>query len=229
MATIHGNASSKLGNQKQKKHQSILSGLSLRAFTTGFSYHKMVWAEIIEELRNGKNAILKTFYLQHAEYCIQKLTKKNRCPIEDAEDIFVDALINLREKLISGKVTAIANVRSYLYKTCDNMFLARLAHSKRAKRNLNELERFYYNSVFNQDELPFDVELMEITMAAWSKLSERCKDILHYFYIDKLKMREISEVLGLSNADVAKTTKSRCYRKLVEIANELLIKKLSNK
>ena len=181
----------------------------------------MDWSLLIYELRNGNNALLKTFYEQHSNYCIQRLTKENKCTHEDGEDIFIESVMNLREKLISGRVESVVNVRSYLYKTCHNMFLVRLDQNARMKKHLSEIERFYYDSDYLIENEVFDPELMVISKKAWNYLSERCKDIIHYFYVDKLDMQEIANLMGLANANVTKTTKSRCYKKFIEKAYEL--------
>ncbi len=177
--------------------------------------------QLISDLKKGNNDILKTFYEQFANYCKQRLTNENRCSREDAEDIFIESLMNLREKLINGKVKSIANVKSYLYNTCHNMLLVRLEQEAKHQKYASDLERFYYESEYNREGMEYDPELMNITKKSWDLLPERCKDILHLYYVDKVCMKEIAGLMDLSNADVAKTTKSRCYKKWIEKAIEL--------
>lgn len=183
---------------------------------------KIDWGFLVAELKKGNNEVLGVFYEQHSSYCNRRLLKENKCTQEDAEDIFIESIMNLREKLISGREVAILNVRAYLYRTCHNMFLYRLKKSERLQHHHSEIERFYYDSNYLQSEDgPFDPKLIAITNKAWEILSERCKDILYFFYVDKLGMKEIARLMDLSTSDVAKTTKSRCYKKLVDFAIEL--------
>ena len=177
---------------------------------------------LIDRLKKGDNSVLKTFYENHGRYCVQKLVAENQCSLEDAEDIFIEAIMELREKLITGKTTEISNPRAYLYKTCHNMFLVRLKLDQRKRKKLSEIERFYYGSRYQVDQTDaYDPRLLEITIIAWNTLSEKCKDILNYFYIEKLVMSEIAKLMGLSNANVAKSTKSRCYKNFVTKAFEI--------
>lgn len=180
------------------------------------------WDSIVADLRSGNNEVLRVFFEKHSNYCIGRLTNENQCTKEDAEDIFIESVMNLREKLVVGKLERVLSERSYLYKTCHNMFLSRLKQAKRTSSFSVELETFYYASEYQSEELAeYTERLSKITMEAWDYLTGKCKDILSFFYIDKIRMDEISELMGLSNADVAKTTKSRCYKKLVEKAMEL--------
>lgn len=128
--------------------------------------------------------------------------------------------MNLREKLISGKETMILNVRAYLYQTCYNTFLVRLRQESRAQRKLSDLEMFYYDSIYTVEDQSFDKELLKSTMQAWGLLSDRCRDILYFFYVDKLSMKEITGLMGLANANVTKTTKARCYKKWAEFTGQ---------
>lgn len=53
----------------------------------------------------------------------------------------------------------------------------------------------------------------------------KCKKIIFAYYYDGLSMDAIAKGMDMKNADVAKTTKSRCLRKMKKILNELLVKK----
>ncbi|GAB5525516.1 MAG: hypothetical protein Roseis2KO_33880 [Roseivirga sp.] len=183
---------------------------------------KKDWKILIEELRKGNNHVLGVFYKQHASYCLKRLSRENKCSPEDAEDIFTEAIMNLREKLISGRETIILNVRAYLYKTCYNTLLVKLRQDARAQQKLGDLERFYYDSIYMVDDQSFEKELLKATMEAWMLLSERCRDILYFFYVDKQSMKEITGLMGLNNANVTKTTKARCYKKWTELAWQTL-------
>ncbi len=188
----------------------------------GFIFLKKInWQELQSELKRGNNEMLSVFFQEHAGYCTRKLTKEHQCSQEDAEDIFIESVMNLREKLIKGAVEAVANVRSYLYKTCHYMLMDRLRKKGRQAQEEEDVVRFFYESAYTTENDPFDKELVEITKIAWNELSEKCKDILHFFYVDKLEMKEIAELMAFASADVAKTSKSRCFRQFATRAYEL--------
>lgn len=179
------------------------------------------WQKLRYDLKRGNNEMLSVFFQEHAGYCTRKLTKEHQCSHEDAEDIFIESVMNLREKLINETMEAVANVRSYLYTTCHYMLLDRLRKKSREDRSKDDVARFFYESYHTTENDPFDKALMEITRTAWNELSEKCKDILHFFYVDRMDMKEISDVMEFASADVAKTSKSRCFRQFANRAFEL--------
>ena len=169
----------------------------------------------------GDNSVLEVIYQSCADYCIQKLLRKTYISSEEAEDIFIDAVMNFREKLISDKIVHLISEKAYIYKTCFNMYLVRTEQEKRWKRKLNDIEFLYYSSDYHTNS-SFNEQMLEATKSAWSQMSEKCKDIISYFYIDKRSMTEIAEIMEFNSADVAKTTKSRCFKKFRDIANAKL-------
>ncbi|MDW3192466.1 MAG: sigma-70 family RNA polymerase sigma factor [Cytophagales bacterium] len=179
------------------------------------------WQQLRYDLKRGNNEMLSVFFQEHAGYCTRKLTREHQCSQEDAEDIFIESVMNLREKLISEAMEAVANVRSYLYTTCHYMLMDRMRKKNREGRSEEDVTRFFYESYHTTENDPFDKALIEITRKAWNELSEKCKDILHYFYVDRMDMKEIADVMEFASADVAKTSKSRCYRQFSNRAYEL--------
>ncbi|MEM1405320.1 MAG: hypothetical protein AAGG59_00990 [Bacteroidota bacterium] len=174
-----------------------------------------------EKLKSGDNSVLKTIYQSCADYCVQKLIRETNVSVDEAEDIFIDAIMNFREKLISNRIDHLISEKAYIYKTCFNMYLVRIEQEKRWKKKLNDIEFLYYSSDYNTDS-EFNENMLRATKGAWLELSEKCKDIISYFYVDKLSMTEIAELMKLNSADVAKTTKSRCLKKFTTLAQDKL-------
>lgn len=173
-------------------------------------------------LKKGDNTVLSPIFQRYQSYCVDKLIFGKNCPREEAEDIYMEAIINFREKILSDKITFLTDVKFYLSQTCVNMFLVRIKQKKRWERNVPDVQRFFYESEYLIEESEYDHdEAIELAVGVWSALKEKCKDIIHYFYVDKLKMEEIAEIMSFSSADVAKTIKSRCYKKMLELARNM--------
>ena len=180
---------------------------------------KKEWEKLSEELKKGNNRVLGIFFQQHSQYCCQRLSRENNCSEDDARDFFIESVMSLRERIVRDPEVPVLNIRAFLYRACYNMFLSALRAKKAEPKPMSDLERYYLESDYHLDENPvFDQELLAITLRAWAGLSERCQDILHFFYVDRLRMKEIARLMGMANEDVAKTTKSRCYKKLVSMA-----------
>ena len=185
-----------------------------------------VFAHIIEELKKGNNEPLKILFKEYGEYCTKNLQKKYKCPKEDAEDIFIEAVINFRHKAIHNEIRYPGNIRNYLYSTCCNMWLAKNYYDRRRQEAGLVAQELLFDHGTNdpialQEEADENEKLLEISMEALNSMNEPCRKILQYFYMEGLTMKEIAEKLNLANSNVAKTLKSRCYKKLMEKVNEL--------
>ncbi len=179
---------------------------------------------IISELKSGDNNYLEYIFIEYSVYCITNLQKKVKCSKEEAEDIFIEAVMNFRDKIITGKVDYLTSVRNYLYTTCYNMWLERYRRYKRYQEGLPDIVRFYQEELNETDvvELEKQEKFIRITNEALGKLGEKCKDIISYFYLENKRMAEIAQIMNFSSADVAKTTKSRCFKKLLDEVRMML-------
>lgn len=174
--------------------------------------------DIRSSLLKGDNEALRYIYMQYGDYCINTMISQRSCGKEEAEDLFIEAVLILREKVMEGKIEQLTNTKYYLYKTCENIYLARLKSDKRKRQKLDDLKYFYYQSSLVEGEEEWDARLQKAAKQAWQELTEKCRDILNYFYVDSLRMTEIMELMDFASADVAKTTKARCYKKLMVMA-----------
>ena len=181
--------------------------------------------QIIGELKNGNNRILKEILSECGQYCIDNLQRRTTCSEQDAEDILMDAILNFREKALAGKLEYLTSFRNYIYTTCYNMWLVRYEKEKSARKKQPVVERYFYEAAEEIGEISaaeYKEEMLNISNKALEMLDEKCRTIIKYFYLQKMKMDEIAKAMGFSGAAVAKTTKSRCFKKLVENAQKLM-------
>ena len=176
--------------------------------------------QIEASLKADDNKALHFIYTEYGKYCVNRLVSLKSCSIEEAEDLFIEGVMIFREKILRGEIQHLTNTRFYIYKICENRYLAKLKLEKSKKNKLSEIEHFYYLSDYLKSDDDWDQNLLKATMHAWSGMKERCKDIIHYFYIDQLRMTEIAILMDLANADVAKSTKARCFKHLVTTAHK---------
>lgn len=180
----------------------------------------MVYKEFLDlrdELRSGDNRRLKTIFEAYSSHCIRKLLYDYKCSHEDAEDIYTDSILNLRDKVVSGKLEAITDIKGYLYATCKNMWLARFQKEKRLNNAAFELYAHQATYELDQEDfLEYRQKIIRLTEEGLSGLSEKCRQMLKAFYFDRLDMEEIAEKMSFANANVAKVSKARCFQKLIE-------------
>jgi|GEM_PF-979994 len=192
-------------------------------------------AKIIQTIKEGDNRPLKIIFERYSAYCIKPLLRKTDCSEDEAKDIFIEAVMNFREKILVGKVTKDTPVKSYMYQTCWNMWLKR---SKKGRKfeSVSDSERFFERYMYDEDIQEYDPivsreileekelkhkNMLKASTQGLQELDEKCRKILTYFILDGLSMKEIAKRMGFANANVAKTSKSRCYKKWVKKVHQL--------
>lgn len=177
--------------------------------------------KVAELLKNGNNQFMYDVYMNNKDYCIQRLMSKFRADKMVAEDIFTDAVISLREKILNGKLTEIVNVKAYLSGTCKNIWLSELKRSKKdSVRDYGDIEDLYDRKIMELDmhsALAYREEIMNQLRKGLDKLDKKCRGIITSYYMDRRNMNEIAKIFGFANANVAKTTKMRCFNKLKKL------------
>lgn len=181
---------------------------------------------IILRIKQGDTSCLEELVLAYKSYCINGLVNKTRCSAEDAEDLFIDAILELRDKILSGKLDHLLNAKSYIFGICYNMWLSEQRVKRKNMDGSLDIINYYQqylkeDFLFSENEVDFKTQLIDITNQALETLDEKCRRVIKYFYLEKRNMEEIAKIMDFASADVAKTTKSRCFKKLVEKAKAL--------
>ena len=182
--------------------------------------------ELKKSLKSDDNVAFVHIYETCGNYCIEALHHSTSCSLTDAEEFFVDAIMIFRENILDGKLTELSNMKSYIYGICLNLYRQKNRQNQKfVYASDNSVEELFYQEI-TQDPLTQSIEdeftndMMSSCIETLDLLSAKCKEILEDFYFGKMSMEEIASNMNLSNAQVAKTTKSRCYKKWKELINE---------
>ena len=171
------------------------------------------WKHICRNMKQGFAAILvQTFSF-------------NSLTNEDIEDIFQESCIVLMQKVKDGgvalsregalfsllvqigKLTACNLVRKRKDITTENMVtISDNLHKEYEDISVDEKQK-------SQDEFLDRV---------FDSLPSDCKTLLKHFYWGRKPMDHIASVLGMRNADSAKTKKNKCMNKFKDIAAKLI-------
>ena len=180
--------------------------------------------EIIRRIEHGDVSCLEQLVTLYQGYCVKGLKNRTQCSDEEAEDLFIDALLDLRDKILEGKLKELSNPKSYIFGICYNKWLT--SYKQKSKSMLVPDAAIYYQEYLKADilfdnEEDYKMELTHMAYGALQKLSDTCAKIIRYFYIERKSMVDIAEIMGFNNADVAKSSKSRCFKKLLEHVDAL--------
>lgn len=164
--------------------------------------------------RNERKAV-ETIYKNNFNM-VQGLIINNNGSVDDAKDIFQEAMIVLYEKVRAGNFELNCQIKTYVYSVCRRLWLKRLQQLSRYTNEVHSVE----STVPVEDDLEKhekrDAEF-EMMDKAINSLGEPCKSLLVAYYLKKKSMLEIATGFGYTNADNAKTQKYKCLMRLKKI------------
>jgi RNA polymerase sigma factor (sigma-70 family) len=180
----------------------------------------LAWTEtneqvLLEGLAQNKREAVETIYNQHYKM-VQTLVLNNSGTIEDAKDIFQEAIIVLYEKTRSGNFVLNCLIKTYVYSVSRRLWLKRLQQQQKISPEMNGVEEAIAvdEDLDLHEQRNADFLLMEKAM---SGLGEPCKSLLESYYLQKKSMVEIAGDFGYTNADNAKNQKYKCLMRLKKI------------
>jgi len=161
--------------------------------------------------RNEREAV-ETIYKQHYNM-VQNMIVNNNGSIEEAKDIFQEALIVLYEKAKSGTFELNCQIKTYVYSVCRRMWLKRFHQLQKLAPEIENLDEMIPvdDELETFEEKNKDFLLMDKAM---QHLGEPCKSLLESYYLQKRSMVEIAADFGYTNADNAKNQKYKCLMRL---------------
>lgn len=146
---------------------------------------------------------------------------------DDLEDIFQESCIVLMQKVKSGgvSVTREGAVFSYLVQigklTACNLV--------RKRRNLTSEEVVTISENLHKEDEDYEISVDEKQKSqdefldrVFDSIPSDCKTLLKHFYWGRKSMDDIASILGMRNADSAKTKKTKCMNKFKDIAAKLI-------
>lgn len=163
--------------------------------------------QIIEHLQHNKYSLaLKGLYNNLSD--IKQYIKANNGTVDDAEDIFQDALVILYKKVHSPDFVLTVSLKSYLFAIAKNCWLHELRQRKKIPGGESITEP--------ADAIKIEEPGFDFAKAAFNLLGDKCRELLIQFYFKKKSFKEIATLLSFSDELVAKNQKYRCLQKAKE-------------
>jgi RNA polymerase sigma factor (sigma-70 family) len=170
-------------------------------------------ARLLDALREGKEEAMTELFFQNRR-AVTSLVVGNNGSDDDAEDILQEALVILWENIRNGKFTYQAKLSTYIYGTAKNLWLRRLARSKKEVPLPEEEPASSSAPASALDDLIASEETQAIA-DAMARMGSPCKELLLLYYWEERSMEEIAATLHFSGPDTAKSKKYQC-KKLLE-------------
>ena len=164
--------------------------------------------------QNDKNSIEAIYRLNYS--MIQTFVLNNNGSVDDARDIFQEAMVVLYEKSKAATFSLTCQIKTYVFSICRRLWLKRLQQLNKFSTQVENLEETVpvEEEIEEHEKVNNDFILMEQAM---SKIGEPCKSLLDAYYLQKKNMLEIAGEFGYTNADNAKTQKYKCLVRLKKL------------
>lgn len=171
--------------------------------------------ELLKGLAAGDKKAIETIYKDNYNM-VQSLIINNNGTIQEAKDVFQEAMIVLFEKARSGNFELTSQIKTYVYSVCRRIWLKRLQQLNRYSVEMESVEEII---PVEEDLEAYEKRDEEYVMLerAIASLGEPCKSLIESFYFQKRNMQEIASQFGYTNADNAKNQKYKCLMRLKKL------------
>ena len=170
---------------------------------------------LLEGLAHGDKSSIETIYRENY-VIIQSFILNNNGSVDEARDIFQEAMVVLYEKSKDKNFSLNCQIKTYVYSVCRRLWLKRLQHLNKFTLQVENVEEIIpvEDEIEEHEKRNNDFIQMEQAMG---KIGEPCKSLLDAYYIQKKSMLEIAASFGYTNADNAKTQKYKCLVRLKKL------------
>lgn len=169
-------------------------------------------ARILDLIRRGDEKGL-VLLLGSTRTMVTSFVLRNSGTVSDAEDLLQEAVVILWEKVRRGEFEYRSKLSTFVFATVKNLWLRRLARSRREIPMELDPERAESDDPSPLDEA-IETEQAQLVRDALERLGDPCKTLLLLFYWEELPMEEIAVRMGMANADTAKSKKYQCKKAL---------------
>jgi len=172
-------------------------------------------ARILDSIRRGNEEGLVTL-IRACRRQVTSLVLRNNGTLDDAEDVLQDAVVVLWERVRAGRFAYAAKLETFVFATARNLWLRRLARTRREVPGLPPDDHTADESDSTLDRM-VETEEAALVQEALERLGEPCKSLLLLFYWEERTMGEIAAELGFANADTVKSKKYQCKKALEKL------------
>ena len=174
-------------------------------------------SDILLSIRTGKNSRVLSYLYETTLKKVRSHIIRRGGNIEQANDIFQDAVIILFDTVRKNKFDERYTIEAFVFTVSKNLWINSIRKNKRIS-NYEDMGLFG-NHITEENILSTLVnkERSEAVKGLFDKLNERCRQILHYYNHEGWSMKEISVKLGFTSEDVAKTSHYRCKKSLMKM------------
>jgi RNA polymerase sigma factor (sigma-70 family) len=182
-------------------------------------FKKYTDQEIINALIHEEGSEDKVLSYMYKESLpeIKRYIINNGGSIEEAKDIFQEAVIRFYNAVKLGKFKGNSTLKTFLFGISKNLWINSLR--KKNKKEV-DLDLVVLADVIDLEENLISIEKATAVNDLLKHIGERCETLLKYSVYENMSMKEIALKMNFPNENVAKTNNYRCKQKLMQLITE---------
>ena len=169
---------------------------------------------LIEGIRNQNEKVIAEVYNRFFP-SVRQFIYRNNGSLEDARDIFNDAIIVLLQKVREDKLSLKCSLKTYVYAISRNLWLKKIKAEKLEFISYEEVEETSYSAEVIEEERLNINRAHLLYQKHLVRMSSTCQELLSSFLEGKT-FKEITEEMGFENEGYARKRKYRCVKLLIK-------------
>ncbi|MBN8703686.1 MAG: sigma-70 family RNA polymerase sigma factor [Bacteroidetes bacterium] len=175
--------------------------------------------DILLAIKSGNSESVLTHLYKVAKPKVKSLVLQNNGDEDEAQDIFQDAVVAFYKYVLAGQFKEGNSVTGFIYSISRNLWINRAKQKNRLVGNIENHTDVQFDGADAYTQTVSKERALKI-QEILAMLGERCKELLTYSIFNKMSMEDISQKMGFSNADTAKTKNYKCKQRLIQLVKE---------
>ncbi len=170
--------------------------------------------QLVKLLKAGDAKTYKYLQKKHF-YMILDYIMRNSGRLNDAEDIFQEALVVLYINAQKPDFQLTSSEGTYIFAIAKNLWLDRLKKNKRLKVSAFQEKELAHLEATDDIAMKIEIEKKhELIIELIKNLGTICQEVLRRFYFNHEKLKTIGKAMGDGNSTSVRVRITRCRDKL---------------
>lgn len=172
---------------------------------------------LLSRLKSDDNTAFGVLY-EHCFPAIAAYIINNCGKTEDAEDIFQEALIVLRDKIRQPGFLLTATIKTYLFSIARNLWLKRLRDNKLLP--VADISTYHWETTSFSTTLHPEKSKDEKVQSWISRITGHCQRILRAIFFYREPMEVLMKKMGWKNKHTAANQQYKCIQQVKKIKQQ---------
>lgn len=166
-------------------------------------------------IRQNDSAVIEVIFDQFRPG-IRRHIRQNGGTVEDADDIFMDALEVIYRQVKTDSLTLTCAFYTYLFEICKRLWLKKLRRKK--FQSGVTIDDWPVSSMGEEPKIEMEtMERYRLYQDKLLQLQEDCRKILDLYLVQHKSMNEIALIMGYAGEGYARKRKHLCKERLKEL------------